>query len=237
MNRILNAFYTLYKTSRMRRSSEPAMEMVYKTLFERELARLGIEDRFYPVGYAANYSLLYVVLRAVMELPVVRVLELGCGQTTILLDGLAKVLAKKEHGGRKLEIVTLESDADWAARIGGQVKHTVTVAPLVPCEVQGAMVLGYDPLKYPKGKFDLVIVDGPVGTERLSRGGMLAMVPQILADEFMVVFDDAERPGERQTVRSFARMMAARIVGVHTIKAFKNQTIAATRGMMGGLYF
>ena len=54
--------------------------MIYRDLFLRELARLGVEDGFYPIGGAANYSLLYLVLRAMTEFPVSSILEVGAGK-------------------------------------------------------------------------------------------------------------------------------------------------------------
>ncbi len=64
-----------------RYGSYRAMEVIYRELFVRELLRLGIEDRFFPVGAAANHGLLYLVLRCYVELPLRRVLDVGAGQT------------------------------------------------------------------------------------------------------------------------------------------------------------
>ncbi|MGC9587630.1 UNVERIFIED_CONTAM: hypothetical protein PVV62_27635, partial [Salmonella enterica subsp. enterica serovar Rissen] len=46
---------------------EPGLEAIYRDLFLRELKLLGEEDRFFPTGGAANYSLLYLILRIGVE--------------------------------------------------------------------------------------------------------------------------------------------------------------------------
>ena len=43
----------------------PAMEGVYQQLVQRDLSRLQIGNDFYPLAGAANYGLLYVLLRAI----------------------------------------------------------------------------------------------------------------------------------------------------------------------------
>ena len=43
--------------------TNPGLEAVYQRIFERDLERIGAENKYYPVGTAANYGLLYVLLR------------------------------------------------------------------------------------------------------------------------------------------------------------------------------
>ena len=73
-------------------STEPYMEIVYQQLVFRDLRNLGIHDDFYPVGSAASYSLFYILLRSLMTLPVTSVLDIGAGQTSLLLDATKKAL-------------------------------------------------------------------------------------------------------------------------------------------------
>ena len=83
-------------------TTRPSMEVVYRELFLRDLARLGLDDLYYPVGWAANHSLMYLIARCFIELPVVNVLELGGGQSSILLSQLNDRLKREatHHDGR-----------------------------------------------------------------------------------------------------------------------------------------
>jgi predicted O-methyltransferase YrrM len=150
----------------------------------------------YPVRYAANFSLLYAILRAATELNVHSILELGAGQSTLTLDAVRK--ARPD-----LRLYTMEADAEWAATISRRVAHTVALHHLERRTISGVVEPGYAHL--PQGPFDMVIVDGPWGSRRRSRWASLAVLQQVLTDDFVVIFDDAERAGEQETIRQFLK--------------------------------
>lgn len=201
---------------------EPALEVIYRDLFLRELALLGEEDRFFPTGGAASYGLLYLILRIGSEFRPRAVLDVGAGQSTLLW-------AMLQRRGLVGEVVTLESDLDWAARIGAQVTHEVVVTPLRAMEVGGRSVLTYDWAATRASRtFDVIVCDGPRGTPRHSRSGILGMVDGLPAD-FALVIDDAERAGEQDTVAAIhARLQAASVdYGVGVVRAAKTQAVFA----------
>lgn len=190
----------------------PASELFYLQLFDGAVARAGLAvPPLYPVGSAANAGLLYAVFRLADEYPDLAWLELGAGQSTLLLDALAKA-------GRIGAALTLEHDAGWGGRIGAQVGHEVRTNPLRRAEVQGVTAETYD--FTPERRYDVVVVDGPIGTPRRSRWGALQILESTLADEFVVIFDDAERPGERETIARFLAMQPATShVFIHAMKS------------------
>lgn len=181
------------RSLRRRTSIHEGMEVIYRDLFVRELQRLGIEDRFFPVGAAANHSLLYLVLRCYVELPLPRILDVGAGQTTLLLDALRRRLGKGE-------IVTLEHDAGWAQRIGSQVTHPVLQRDLVEMRLGGRTTLMHDTTGL-AGPFQFIIMDAPPGTRRHSRLGLLHLMQTVMdRRDFVAVLDDVQRGAEWQTV-------------------------------------
>jgi len=196
----------------------PVAELFYQRLFDSAVARSGLAvPPLYPVGSAANSGLLYLLFRLAEEFPGLAWLELGAGQSSLLLDALARA-------GRVASTTTLEHDADWAARIGGRIAHEVLVAPLRPARLHGIDTQVYDVAL--GRRFDLVLVDGPVGTPDHSRWGALAVLDRHLADEFVVVFDDAERPGERQTIERFLTLRQE--TGHVFVHAMKSQCVVFT---------
>jgi predicted O-methyltransferase YrrM len=172
-------------------------EILYQNMFNNSCQGMNISAPLYPVGSAANYTLLYLILRILTELPVKRVLELGAGQSTLLMDAIAKVQPS-------LDIITLETDALWADRIDQRVAHSVVKSSLRPTVHEGDCVETYGELEPLDGQqFDFVIVDGPMGTRKKSRWAALEILERNLANEFVVIFDDAERRGEQETIRKF----------------------------------
>ena len=167
-------------------------ELLYERLFSNALSRFGLQNRYYPAGGAATFSLLYLLLRTVTELPVRRVVELGCGQSSLLLDALRQL--------RPIEITTLEHDRGWAQRIQQQVSYRIVRADLVERVVRGAGTLVYDSDAGLGPAPDLLLVDGPQQRSRRSRWGMLQWVENGLGEDFLILFDDAERRGEIDTI-------------------------------------
>ncbi|HTI79192.1 MAG TPA: hypothetical protein VL614_01945 [Acetobacteraceae bacterium] len=203
---------------------EPAMEAVFRDIFVRDLRRMGLEDRYYPLSGAANHSLLYLLLRTIREFAPRRVLEVGAGQTTLLLDAVNATMSQA------MDVTTVEHDADWAEHIQSNVSHRVVVAPLAPMTIAGKSIDYYATGFLPAGaRFNLVLIDGPAahiqGAE-FSRIGCLSFLPDALADDFMLIIDDAEREGEATLVAKLAERFRndARDVHQASIAARKVQT-------------
>jgi hypothetical protein len=225
---------TLSRQSR----TNPELESVYRGLFVRDIAKAGMEDVYYPVGHAANYSLLYLVMRCVQELKFAEVLELGAGQTTILLDQAKRALAAEYR------VRTIEHDLLWARKISALVSHEIVQADLAPLVVGGRRINYYDPkvIAGDDRKYDLVIVDGPPAfapATRYDRTGIASVVEGHLAPEFVIVFDDAERDGEVEAIGSCRHLLNSR--GIRflegQVSGFKRQHVFATPAHARAAFF
>lgn len=172
-----------------------AQEALYASMIDRGARSLGIElPPLYPHRSAANWGLLYCLFRIATETPCRRILELGAGQSTFLLNAIART--------RDLKVVTLEGKAEWADLVAERIEQRVIHAPLQRRDVKGIEVDGFDP-DVVDGVFDLIVIDGPFGKPRHSRRTALEFLDTHLGEEFAVVFDDAERRGERDTLEAF----------------------------------
>lgn len=50
-------------------------------------------------------------------------------------------------------------------------------------------------------KFDVISIDAPIGTDlEYSRRDVLELLPDILEKDFVILMDDANRQGERNTI-------------------------------------
>ena len=203
-------------------TAEPGLEVIYRDLFLRELTRLGEEDHFFPTGGAANYSLLYLILRIGLEFKPASVLDIGAGQSTLLWSMLRR-------RGLVGDVLTLESDGDWGKRIGSQVDHEIIVTPLRAASVDGREALTYDWTDVlGRAPFDVTVCDGPRGMPRHSRRGVLNMLDR-LSPDFALILDDAERQGEQDTIAAVHERLDADGVNysVGVVRAAKTQTVFA----------
>jgi hypothetical protein len=207
-------------------------ELQYLALLERTLRHLQIDEPFYPVRGAANSSYLYVLVRLLTELSIDRVLELGAGESTVLLDRLAQ--------RRPFARVTLEDDPQWRERIAARVADPPRLAPLTRRPVAGYTVTAYDPAVLAgEAPFQLLLVDGPRGSPRRSRWGCLELMAQHLDTEFVIVIDDAERRGELDTIRAVLDLLADRgcAVSHRFVHAAQSQCVIATPGFAAALHY
>jgi predicted O-methyltransferase YrrM len=126
------------------------------------------------------------------------ILECGSGLTTLVLACMAR-----KHG---VPVWTLEHDPWWAARIERELqrfglKANVILAPLIDYgdfdwyDVSGP--------ELPRA-FDVVVCDGPPGTNRGGRFGLVPVVGERLKSGCIILLDDASRPSEAATLTRWA---------------------------------
>ena len=87
------------------------------------------------------------------------------------------------------------------------------------------------------GKFDAVIVDGPKQTKRNSRWAALEILDHYLADEFLVLFDDAGRPGDQDLMREFARTCKRQDLDTRFVQASRTQCLIFTPVFRAAKFF
>jgi hypothetical protein len=167
-----------------------ARESLYQAIVQRDLARWGILDDFYPLGGAASYALLYLLVRLLRENRVTRIVELGSGESTRLIDRV------KAPGTRH---ICYENDPDWFDR---------TKSRLVSCDYRLRPLRRFrlDAVEYDwygdadPDPFDVLLVDGPIGTPSLSRIGCWQLIEANSSRDYAIIIDDSTRAGEQATI-------------------------------------
>lgn len=204
-------------------------EQVYQGIFAQQCARLSLTEVFYPVGAAASYSLMYLLTRVLAELPVRRIVELGSGETTVLIDRLRA--AEGRHVAYDQADFWVEKVARRAPRC--EVRH----APIVEKTFEGVAFAGYRDLQ--PVDFDLLLVDGPNGSDHVSRYDCVPLVAANQAKEFIVIVDDAGRPGEQETVQALARLLTARGIDfkLNHLAGRTTQAVITTPAFRAASYF
>ena len=59
-------------------------------------------------------------------------------------------------------------------------------------------------------KYDLIMVDGPYGSEHYSRSQLIDLVRDNLAKHFCIILDDYERGGEKETIIEVTKVLDAK---------------------------
>lgn len=152
-----------------------------------------------PVAAAANYSLLYAIYRIVRDGKPTRIAELGAGQSSIFLDSMRDV--------QPFSVLTIEHDAAWASSVSASVRHEVRLIDLEEISFRGHIAKGFPVTALDSFDADVLIVDGPIGAPHRSRWGAGPMIERMAGREFIIVFDDAERPGEKETIAEVMNML------------------------------
>ena len=137
------------------------------------------------------------------------VLEFGSGLSTIFM---ALVIKKYSL---PTKITSVEADEEWVSRISDKASAlglssilTIIHAPLVLQPRLGQNNSWYDfkdlsETEFVSSPFDMVLVDGPPAYREdisLSRFGALPFLHEMLADDFTILLDDANRDGEKKVL-------------------------------------
>ena len=149
-------------------------------------------------GYSGKVAyLVEIARRAVLTRG--PILECGSGLSTILLGLLA--------ARRGIDVWSLEHIPEWHARVRSVLESlgipTVHLH-LTPLRNYGDFDWYSLPLASMPHTFQLVVCDGPPGTNRGGRYGLLPVMRTRLLEGFLVLLDDAARPEEQNMIQRWA---------------------------------
>ena len=155
---------------------------------------------FSPHGAAANYSFLYILFRILNDINPQNILELGMGQTSKLTS---QYVSYKNTTAR---LHLIEHDLTWVDIFRNEVELSDRIAIHV-LEMIQKKVHGYDSniyldlhIQMKDQKFDVIINDGPHGSDHYSRAGILELLDHNLANKFVIISDDYNWRSVQETV-------------------------------------
>ena len=162
-----------------------------------------------PGRWAVGYGFLYVLYRCLNDVHPQNVLELGLGQSTKVI-GQYVTACGQSH-------IVVEHDKTWKDfflqgwhKLSD--KSMIEILPLKRRSEGQEEWFCYDGFKnlVTGRKFDCISIDGPWGGDgKYSRRDILECLPDILADDFIMMFDDCGRIGEKTTVAEAEKILLA----------------------------
>ena len=126
----------------------------------------------------------------------------------------------------------------WANILRGRLSDCVLRERcLIPIQHHDFFYQGYQDLDIQP--FDLLLVDGPNGTDRFSRFSCIPLIEANIGREFIVVFDDASRPGEQDTILHVANYLSQKNVDfkLNYLSGRTTQAVITTQKYRAASYF
>ncbi len=170
-----------------------------------------------PGQGAVDYAFFYTLYRTLSSIKPENVLEFGLGQSSKMVHQYARYFGK--------QAVTVEHDPEWTAfflqDFPDDYSVNIKYLDLEYIEVKGAKALTYKDCRksFEGQKFDLILVDGPFGhaTETVySRPQIIELVQDNLREDFVIIIDDYDRLGEKNTVKEVLDVFETRHIPVVT---------------------
>ncbi|MBQ9565640.1 MAG: hypothetical protein IJU98_08645 [Synergistaceae bacterium] len=169
-----------------------------------------------PGRWAVGYNYLYVMTRILNEKEPRSVLDLGLGISSTLISCY---FSSKNYNNGIHTIV--EQDAEWVKFY--TVKNRIStvsniyVSKCIAKEFNGYKYNAYEDIgKIIRGKkYSVISIDGPIGSVKYSRRDILEFLPEILEDSWIIVMDDVEREGEKETIAEIRSILIQNGIKFH----------------------
>ena len=178
-------------------------EITWANVFNTAIAGDSLlkDQSFYVGRWAAGYNCLYVIYRIMREKQPKNILEFGLGQSTKLIS-----LYAREYN---FSHTVIENNKEWvdfySLRNHLSKMTNIHISTTKIVEYEKALVRVYDklPEDLSKIKYDFIFIDAPFGGDmvKYSRVDIIKYLPNILGDDFVIVFDDTNRIPEKNTAK------------------------------------
>lgn len=202
-------------------------EIIWANVFHDSIRGIDYLEKL-PLNigkWAGNYAFFYVLHRVLSDYQPKRIIEFGLGESSKFISNyLANKLLSSEH-------TIVEHDELWKSKFEKSFqlnnRTSLNILPLVQKNINGFMVNSYEDLdKKINSKFDLYVVDGPFGSERFSRYDIISLLKSLEeGDDFVIIFDDCDRLGEKDTLNDVYELLKEKNVPYLTGEYKSNKTV------------
>jgi len=166
-----------------------------------------------PGDMAANFSLLYILVRILKENKIESVLEFGLGQSTRIIESF------NIHTNKLIKHDVIEDNDDWINTFekNRTSKYSIISFTRTTINKHNHSIQIYDKLqKSVKCNYDLYLIDGPRGLPRYSRYDICILAAAFnRQSQFIIIIDDYNREGEKQTVSDLIYILDSKNITVH----------------------
>lgn len=162
-----------------------------------------------PGRFAVGYNYLYVVTRILNEFRPLRILDVGLGISSTLISRYFEELDNPSG-----EHIIVEHDEEWkefyckTRKLSDQ--STIVMKSTTDERIGMESCLGYIDFStnLQNKRFNLISVDGPGCGPKYSRRDILKLLPNVLDEQWIIIFDDYNNRGVKRTVNETKRILA-----------------------------
>lgn len=153
---------------------------------------------FSPGSWAVDYSFLFVLYKILNGMLPSDIIEFGLGESSKMIHQYASYFKKKA--------VTIEHDEKWVMFFNkekqGDYDIHIHLLDAMMTDYKGYQTRTYAGIDdYCSGKkYDLLVVDGPLGSDHYSRSQLIGLAKNNLSETFCIILDDTQRAGETETL-------------------------------------
>jgi len=159
-----------------------------------------IENLNLNIGrWSGNYAFFYVLNRILKDYEPNKIIEFGLGESSKFISKyIENLLINSQH-------TIIEQSTEWkyffTERFNLSQNSNIIICNLRQIDIKGFKVNSYENIEnIVNQKYDLYIVDGPFGSFNYSRYDIVNVAKGLESnDEFMILIDDYDRDGEKQT--------------------------------------
>ncbi|WZL88436.1 hypothetical protein VS868_12615 [Salinimicrobium sp. 3283s] len=166
--------------------------------------------------WAGNYPFFYLLNRIMSDAKPQHILEFGLGESSKFISSyLQQDLSSRTHQ-------IIEHDINWANAFTNKFKLSeiskILICPLVIKKINNYDVNCYKGLTdVLRGTFDFYLIDGPFGSPHYSRYDITFMAERLSSsDDFIIVIDDFDRVGEKETCRALCALFQRKKIKTYT---------------------
>lgn len=167
--------------------------------------------------WAVGYNYVYFLVRILNSMKPKSILELGLGQSSKVISNYYNYYNKLEN----IRYEIIEQDNEWVEFYKSENyiddKIKINILPLIKVynKEYNTEVNVYDNFKKNliNKKYDVISIDGPFGSEQISRIDILECIPECLNKSFIIIIDDYNREGEKNMVFELENILKSKKIG------------------------
>lgn len=183
-----------------------------------------------PGRWAVGYNYIYVLTRILNDGKPHKILDLGLGISSTIISHYCSKNTEMIH-----DIV--EQDIDWSNfyKNNKEISQftTIHILECLEKEYKGNIINYYNAFEsvVNNKKYDLISIDGPKGSDRFSRRDIVDYIPEILAEDFIILMDDTNRIGEKDTIEEIKNKLESNNIEFYegTYESVKNCNVIASK--------